>query len=280
MQGQLALEGLPEKLVRVTPARLSTWEQCPRKYRMAYVDQPSPSRAGASASSTLGAVVHNALRAFFELPAEQRTAGRAAALVRQYWRSEGFSGPEQAAAHRARAQEWVQAYVEQLEPGFAPVAVERWVSAPVGTIIAEGRVDRIDDRDGQLVVVDYKTGRSGVRSVDAGKSLALALYALAVSHHMRRPCRRVELHHLPTGATVGWDHSEQSLADLRSKAERLAAELQAATDAFQAETTEVGEAMFPARPGKRCAFCEFRQHCPEGQQAAPETAPWASLEDL
>ncbi len=56
---------------------------------------------------------------------------------------------------------------------------------------------------GELVVVDYKTGRHVLTVDDARTSLALALYALAAERVMRRPCRRVELHHLPTGNGAG-----------------------------------------------------------------------------
>ncbi|MGI8310251.1 RecB family exonuclease [Saccharopolyspora hattusasensis] len=275
MQGQLGLEGIPSKLVRVTPARLATWAQCPRKYRMTYLDRPAPTRGGAWANATLGAVVHNALRAYFELRAGQRTSERAAALVRECWKADGFASPEQAGDYRRRAQEWVGSYVEQLAPDVVPLAVERWVSAPMGSIIAEGRVDRIDERHGELIVVDYKTGRHGLRVDDARQSLALGLYALAVRKHLRRPCRRVELHHLPTGTVAGWDHTAESLAELQDRAEQLAGDLQAATDAFDLGADP--QATFPTRTGRHCSWCDFRAHCEEGRQAAPSLPPWALL---
>jgi putative RecB family exonuclease len=277
VQGQLGLEGIPSKLVRVTPARLAVWEGCPRRYRMTYLDRPTPVRTGAWAHSTLGAVVHNALRAFFELRPQQRTAERAAMLVRRHWKSEGFANPAQAAEYRQRAERWVSDYVGQLDVDATPLAVERWVSAPTGTIIAEGRVDRIDQRNGELVVVDYKTGRHALSVQDARDSLALALYALASRKALHRPCHRVELHHLPTGQVVGWDHTEESLGGHLERAERLAEELQAATDAWEegADT----HAMFPPRTGRHCSWCDFRAHCPEGQHAAPEIPPWGLLRE-
>ncbi|WP_246025216.1 RecB family exonuclease [Saccharopolyspora antimicrobica] len=276
MQGQLGLEGIPSKLVRVTPARLSNWQQCPRKYRMTYLDRPTPPRAGARANATLGAVVHNALRAYFDLRVDQRSPERAAMLVREHWKSDGFAGPEQAAEYRERAQEWVRGYVAELPPAETPVAVERWVSAPAGSIIAEGRVDRIDERDGELVVVDYKTGRYGLSVDDARESLALGLYALAVRKQFHRTCRRVELHHLPTGTVASWEHTAESLAALRDRAEQLAAEFQSAADELSFGGDP--EALFPVRTGRHCSWCEFRSHCAEGKQAAPDLPSWSALE--
>lgn len=275
VQGQLGLEGIPGKLVRVTPAKLANWEGCPRKFRMTYLDRPAPARSGARANATLGAVVHNTLKAFFELPPAQRTAEKAVLLVRQCWKDDGFAGRVQAARYRERAQRWVADYVERLAPGTEPVAVERWVSASVGSIIAEGRVDRIDRRNGELVIVDYKTGRRAATDEDARESRALALYAVAARRTLRAPTGRVELHHLPSGQVGAWEHTRASLDEHVERAERLAGELQSASDSF--EGGAAGPDVFPANPGGRCAWCEFRAHCPEGQQAAPAAEPWAGL---
>lgn len=277
VQGQLGLEGIPGELIRVTPARLSTWAGCPRRYRMAYLDRPTPRRGGAWANATLGAVVHNALRAYFALRPAQRTPQRAAELVRECWKSDGFSGPDQVAEYRRRAQGWVRDYVAELPADSTPVAVERWVSAPVGEIIAEGRVDRVDDRDGELVVVDYKTGRYGLRAEDARDSLALGLYALAVGKNLHRPCSRVELHHVPTGSIASWEHTAESLGGLRARAERLADELSSAA-AELANGADADET-FPVKPGSQCSWCDFRAHCTEGKRAAPDLPPWALLGD-
>lgn len=277
VQEQLGLEGMPAELVRVTPAKLAAWQQCPRKYRMAYLDRPAPSRSGARADATLGAVVHNALRAFYASARSARTPQRAADLVREHWKSDGFADAEQAARYRRWAQGWVRDYASGLDPDATPLAVERRVSASVGTIIAEGRVDRIDERDGELVVVDYKTGRRAPDEQDAARSQALALYAMGVRQRMRRPCRRVELHHLPTNTTAVWEHTERTLQQARELAERLAEQFRSAAEELAAGGD--GAELFPVRTGSHCSRCEFRAHCSEGRRAAPDVSPWASLRE-
>ncbi|WP_093944159.1 RecB family exonuclease [Actinoalloteichus hoggarensis] len=266
---------MPSRLVRVTPARLARWADCPRRYRLTYLDRPSPARGGAWAHSTLGAVVHNALRTIFALPARRRTPATAAAEIRRQWRSDGFRDAAQAADYRERAENWVADYVAETHPDGEPVGVERWVSAPVGTIVAEGRVDRIDARGGELVVVDYKTGRHGVTVDDARDSQALALYALAVRRTLRRPCRRVELHHLPSGSVQAWEHDESSMDEQIDRASSAAEQLRSASERLD----EGGDAdrLFPTRPGPRCSSCEFRSSCPDGRAAAPELDSWALL---
>lgn len=275
MRDQLGFDIVPRKLVRVTPARLSTWTGCPRRYRMAYLDRPAPPRGGAWAHSTLGAVVHNALRAFFELPAVRRTTEVAADLVRRYWRGEGFADAAQEADYRERAQEWVSAYVSGCGDDVQIVGLERWVSVSTDRIIAEGRVDRIDQRDGELVIVDYKTGRRIPTDEDAKTSQALCLYAVATARTMRRPCSRVELHHLPSGRVASWTHTEESLRGAIRQAEDTAERASAAADAL-ADGGSADE-LFPPLTGRHCSSCEFRRGCPEGQAAAPDISPWALL---
>ncbi|OLF11216.1 recombinase RecB [Actinophytocola xinjiangensis] len=266
---------MPRKLIKVTPSRIATWMDCPRRYRMAYVDRPTPPRGGAFAHSTLGAVVHNALRALFDLPARDRTPDAAAALVGRHWKDDGFAGPTQAATYRELAGDWVAGYVAETDVSQDPIGLERWVSAPIGTIVAEGRVDRIDERDGELVIVDYKTGRSVLTTDDARASQALALYVLAARRTLRRPCRRVELHHLPSGTVAVWEHSEESLTRHRTRAEEAAEEFNLATDTLHAGGDQ--DVLFPPNVGRQCSWCDFRRSCPEGQAAGPQVEPWALL---
>ncbi|HJQ46261.1 MAG TPA: PD-(D/E)XK nuclease family protein [Amycolatopsis sp.] len=272
----------PRRLTKVTPARLSTFADCPRRYRMTYLDRPTPTRTGAWAHSTLGAVVHNALRALFELPPERRTPIRAAALLSEQWQDGGFADDAQAAAYRERAKAWVMEYVEHHDVSPTPIGLERWVSAPVNpepgqpaSMIIEGRADRIDERDGELVVVDYKTGRRAPDEYEARASQALALYAVASARTLRKPCHRVELHHLPTGTVAAAEHTDESLRRHLARAEETADDLRAATDSL-ADGGDAQE-LFPAQVGPRCAWCDFRPSCAEGQRAAPAAKSWELL---
>ena len=60
---QLGLEGMPTALFVCTPSRLTNWLDCPRRYRMTYLDRPSPQKGPPWAHYTVGAAVHLALPA-------------------------------------------------------------------------------------------------------------------------------------------------------------------------------------------------------------------------
>jgi RecB family exonuclease len=297
---QLGFEGMPRRLYACTPTRLTTWLDCPRRYRMTYLDRPAPPKGPPWAHNSLGASVHNALAGWWRLPVRERTVMAAGDLLESGWLSDGFADDGQSLEHRRRCRAMVESYVADLDPCCEPLGVERTVATRTDTIALSGRIDRLDDRrlgdgSGELVVVDYKTGRHLLTADDVRTSLALALYALAAERVMRRPCRRVELHHLPTGSVLAWEHTPESLARQLHRAEAIAAECAQADERYKdaaGEPARVGEdrsrgsatvggpdagEMFPPRPGPGCGWCDYRAHCPEGSAAAPQRRPWDGL---
>jgi RecB family exonuclease len=280
---QLGFEGMPRRLYPCTPTRLSAWLDCPRRYRMTYLDRPPPSKGPPWAHNSLGASIHNALAGWWRLPRAERTVAAAGALVDRGWIDEGFADETQSVRYRERAIGMVEGYVARLDPADEPLGVERTVATRTDTIALSGRIDRLDaGPDQQLVVVDYKTGRHLLTVDDARGSMALALYALAAARALRRPCYRVELHHLPSGRVLAWSHSDESLARHLARAEDIARECAAADELMRgglpAEPAERYDEVFPPRPSASCGWCDYLRHCPEGTAAAVTRRPWDGLE--
>jgi RecB family exonuclease len=277
---------MPRRLYTCTPTRLTTWLDCPRRYRMSYLDRPVPPKGPPWAHNSLGASVHNALAGWWRLPLARRTVEAAGALLDQGWITEGYASDAQSARYRDWARGMVEAYVAGLDPAEEPAGVERTVATRTDVIAVSGRIDRLDVRplpDGrtELVVVDYKTGRHVLSVDDARSSLALALYALAAGRVLRRDCRRVELHHLPTGQVFAWEHTAESLSRHLRRAEEVATECAGADEQMRTPLpSEKFDEVFPPRPGPACGWCDYLRHCPEGQAAAVPRRPWDGLADL
>ena len=276
---------------------------------MAYLDRPAPAKGPPWAHNSFGASVHNALAGWWRLRRPERTGPAGGDLLDHSWIEEGYAGPAQSQVHRALARSMVERYVTTLDPAAEPLGVERTVGAPTAQIVVSGRVDRLDARPGpagntELAVVDYKTGRRALTTDDARTSLALALYALAAARIFHKPCRRVELHHLPSGEIHAWEHTEATLSRHVQRAEAIAAECRQADERYRTALAAGrldtpghaalgGEArrgpaeavlkntdeVFPPRPGPGCGWCDFRAHCPEGAAAGPAHRPWDGLAD-
>jgi len=274
---QLTFDLMPERLFVCTPSKLASYDDCPRKYRYSYVDRPAPAKGPAWAHNSVGASVHTALRNWWDLPAERQVRGSVGKLLRATWVREGYRDEQQERAVFGRALGWIESYLEGLEPGYEPVAVERTVAAKTAVLALSGRTDRIDRRGDELVIVDYKTGRSGLDSDDARGSQALALYAFATERTFRRTCHSVELHHLPTGTVAAHRHTPESVARQVSRAEATAGDIVAAEKAVAAGTPP--DEAFPVRPSPFCGWCDFKRVCPGGA-GAPQREPWAGVEAI
>ncbi|MET0426714.1 MAG: PD-(D/E)XK nuclease family protein, partial [Actinoplanes sp.] len=266
---------MPERLFVCTPSKLGAYTDCPRRYRYSYVDRPSPPKGPPWAHNSLGASVHTALKNWYALPLDRRAPGSLPTLLKATWVREGYRDVDQERGVYQRALQWLETYVAGLDPADEPLGVERTVAAKTAVLALNGRADRIDARVGasgpEAVIVDYKTGRSGLSADDARGSQALALYAYAAQRVFRRPCYRVELHHLPTGVVATHEHTDESLARQVSRAEDTARDIMAAEKAVAAGADPDTE--FPTNPGSLCSWCDFRKVCPAGMEA-PSRDPW------
>src|ERR1700744_4432509 len=277
---------MPQKLYSGTPPRLTSWLDCPRRYRMSYLDRPPLPKGAPWAHNSVGASVHNALAAWWRLPLERRLVPVAGDLLDQGWIDQGFADAAQSARQRVRAPAMVEGYAATLDPAAEPVGGERTADRPPPPAPAP-RADSphpprsTGPADGtELVVVDYKTGRHLLTTDDARSSLALAVYAVAAPRSLRRPCHRVELHHLPSGTILAWEHTDDTLARHIRRAEGIAAECAEADEAFRAGLPpERYDEVFPPRTGPGCGWCDFRRHCPEGLAASATRKSWDGLAD-
>ena len=270
---QPSLPGMPERRAVATPSRLAAYEDCPRRYRYAYLDRPAPPKGPPWAHNSLGASVHTALRNWYDIPVARRRPESVPTLLRAAWVREGYRDEAQERAVWRRAVGWLESYVGTMPA--EPLGVERVVAARTTVMAFHGRADRIDMRP-HLAIVDYKTGRSAPGEAEVRGSAALALYAYAAEQVFHRPCRRVELHHLPTGTVAGVDLTDESLARHLRRAEQTAMDIREAERAVGAGADP--DDQFPVSPGPQCGWCDYRQVCPTGREL-PGKEPWAAMPD-
>ena len=223
---QLGLDFEAPRLVRVTPARLGTWDDCPRRYRLTYLDRPAPVRSGGAGGEHVG---------------RGRAPGAAVALRAAARAAHpGGGGPaggpalEQRGLPRRRAGPPLPRTRPRLA-GRVRRGRGRGRRRRAGAVgVGGGRRDRRGGpgrprSTGGATSWWSSTTRPGARPTaeDARESRALALYALGVERTLRRRCVEVELHHLPSGHVAGWRHDRASLAAHVAAAERSAAALAA-----------------------------------------------------
>ena len=249
---QLGFEGMPRRLYSCTPTRLATWMDCPRRYRMSYLDRPVVPKGPPWAHNSVGASVHNALAGWWRLPLAQRTVAAAGTLLDRGWINEGFADETQSVRQRERARGMVEGYVAALDPTDEPLGVERTVATRTDLIAVSGRIDRLDSRHGELVVVDYKTGRAPSARFEHGRMGGVQTYALLCERILGRAPAEVRLLHLRDPVVISAVPTAQTL---RGQQRRTSAVWGAIERACVTED-------FRPNVGPLCRFCHFKDSCP------------------
>lgn len=265
--------------VKLSPTKSSTWVDCPRRYFFTYIARERIGRRWAHFS--LGNAIHRALRDWFDASPQSRSALSVETLVSSAWSSDGFRDAEQSETWRKRAVEMVKTYVSDEWSNLEPLGNERTLAFKQGSLIMEGRIDRLDEASEGVTVIDYKTGKKPPLIDEVRGSPALAMYALMVQRALGRQCRDVSLHHIPSGEIVSWTHSDDSLTRHLDRMLSIASDIGRAQDTWEAsdQSREVGDELFPARPSALCGYCDFWELCPTGQAFVSQKESWEGLVD-
>ena len=141
------------------------------------------------------------------------------------------------------------------------MATEAWFELPFEDAVVVGSIDRVDDDDGVLRVVDYKTNKRVKDRDRVKRSLQLSIYALACEHLYGELPGTVSLDFVVAGREIVVDVDDLDL----DAARHAVSETAAAVKANAYEPT----------PMRLCDWCDFRAVCPawEGQDADQVLGP-------
>lgn len=241
--------------VRLSFSRIDTYRTCPRMFRYRYVDRlpgkPAP-------ALSFGTSIHEALERFYdrklpEEPSEDELVG----FLYDAWDTSGFREVDRGEQTRwyRQGQDVLRRYHRRVTGNYRlPVATEAWFELPFEDAVVVGSIDRVDDDDGVLRVVDYKTNKRVKDRDRVKRSLQLAIYALACEHLYGDLPATVSLDFVVAGREIVVDVDELDLDAAR----------QAIADTAQA----VKEGLYEPTPMRLCDWCDFRAVCPawEGQE--------------
>jgi superfamily I DNA/RNA helicase/RecB family exonuclease len=240
-----------EDAVRVRPSAIETFQRCPLRWVLGAVG----AEASPDTTRTVGSAVHAVAQQVAEgLPPADAPAVLAAELD-QLDLGPGWSDQRQ----RVSAQEMLDKFLRwHAANGRELLAAEADFDVTVGRVRIKGQVDRLErDREGRLVVVDLKTGKTAAKNTEEHGQLAAYQVAIAAGgfgDHGRVPGGAALLQ-VGTGAKAKEQHQEPLPADVPLD-ETWAGEL----------LTQVGEGMgaatFEVRTGSHCSRCPARRSCP------------------
>ncbi len=248
---------LPKSL---TPSKVASFKDCALAFRFSAIDKLPEDP---SAPATKGTLVHKVLeRLFWELEAGSRTLERALSFLDQEaallfaseeWELLLLDAAEQA-PFREDSDKLLRNYFELEDPNkISIIGTELLLESRLGTMNLRGIIDRLDrNQNGDLIIVDYKTGRAPGEKFESGKLGGVHFYAYLCEQVLGRRPVEVKLLYLREPLSISTRPSEQSI---RAMSIRAGAIWTAVEKACERED-------FRPSPGQLCNWCSFQDYCP------------------
>lgn len=255
----------------LSPSKVTSFRDCALAFRFTAIEGLADAPTVPTVKGTL---VHSALeRLFWRHPQGGRSPAAAAAELAAAWEELqtdpdylglGLTAPE-ASAFREEADALVANEFRLEDPDeVTPVGIEVTLEARLGDLRLRGIIDRLDRTpDGELVVIDYKTGRAPSPAFEQSKLLGVHLYALLCEEVLGRRPVEVRLLHLKEPTVITAQPSEQALRGQRTKTLAVWSAIERAC---------AGEDFRP-KTGPLCNYCRFKPYCPAFGGDPAEAAP-------
>lgn len=261
----------------LSPSRAADFKQCPLLYRFRAIDRlpETPTKA-----QLRGTLVHSVLEQLFALPRAERVLSRARELLQPAWEDLRSARPEwpelftDADPDGAEVGAWLESASKLVESYFGvedpsrlePESCELYVETELESgALLRGYIDRLDVApQGQLRVVDYKTG-SAPREVGEAKAMfQMKFYAVVLWRLRGVVPKQLKLIYLTDGQELAYTPEEGELR-------RFERTLEAIWEAIR-RAGATGD--FRPSPSKLCNWCDHKQYCPSYGGTPPEYPGW------
>lgn len=259
----------------LSPSRAGDFLNCPLLYRLRVIDKlPEPP----SAVAIRGTLVHAALEDLFGVDPRERTVAAAVDFFAARYEELTATDPDAAQALQAGiddaspektalaviapARSLLETYFTLEDPTrLSPHAQELAVSAQLESgLTVRGFIDRVDKApDGQIRLVDYKTGRSPGSGYESKAMFQMRFYALVWWRMTGQIPTRLQLLYLGNGETIHYDPAAEDLQATERK-----------VLAIQEAIARAVESGFQPAPSGLCGYCSFHDSCPAQGGVLPQ----------
>jgi putative RecB family exonuclease len=234
--------------MKLSYSSISTYENCPAKYRFQYQDRlPTTS----SPALSFGDALHRALYRFHDRPVPVAPSlEELHEMLESEWVGEGYRDPEEEALYREHARQVLSDYHRVNAGSFRiPAALEFRFTVSVDGMELSGVIDRLDRiPGGGYEIVDYKTSRRLPPKAVVDRDLQLSLYYLAAKEIWGIEPERLTLYYLLPGQRMTTFRTPADADELRRRIATVAERIEAR--------------MFEPRPNPLCDWCDFQHVCP------------------
>ena len=252
----------------LSPSRASQFKTCPQQFKYANVDKL---REPTNEVQAKGTTVHQALEDLFDLPQKERSIEKLHNLFRDAWtKVRGtdehhnlFSSVEEERDWGVDGLKLLNNYMTIEDPTtFDPLERERWVRGSIEDLNLRGILDRMDrNRNGELIIVDYKSGKAPMAKYKEPRFFALKLYALLIKEELGEMPAELKLIYLKNSTIHTLKINEEDLNTARREILEIWTNIKKAYK----------ENKFPAVKNNLCDWCYYKPICPEFNENPPST---------
>lgn len=244
-------------------SRLSTFEQCPLKFKFHYIDELEPPDEEQTIEAFLGDLVHRTLEKLYKDIKFQKatTPEELLGYFNELWQKEWHTdvrivkkeyGPDN---YKKMGETFLTEYYRRHAPfnHTKTVALEHRVFVTLdGGYQLQGYIDRLsyDPVTDTYEVHDYKTASHLPINEQLVADRQLALYSIAVREAYKTNRVKLIWHFLAFDKDIVVEKTEQDLEELKKDTIHLIKRIEQ-------------EKEFKPRVSALCDYCEFRQICPE-----------------
>ena len=252
----------------LSPSRASQFKTCPKQFKFANVDKIKEPTTEVQAKGT---TVHQALEDLFDLKPDERNTEKLHNLFREAWtKVRGNDEHHNLFSSVEEEREWgldglklLNNYMSIEDPtSFEPLERERWVRGSIEDLNLRGILDRMDrNNKGELVIVDYKSGKAPLAKYKEPRFFALKLYALLIQKELGEMPSELKLIYLKNSTIHTLKVTQDSLDQVKIEVLEIWNNIKKAF-----ETND-----FPATKNTLCDWCYYKPICPVFNENAPDT---------
>jgi putative RecB family exonuclease len=252
-------------------SRLSTFEQCPFKFKLRYIDKIVP-EIEQSIEAHLGHVVHEVLEWLYKEVKKDNipTIDDVIIFYTELWKRDFNPGIVIVKKHMSQEDyfnkgiKFLLDYYTTNQPfDDNTLELEKQIYVkldPEGDYLIQGFIDRLvhNLETGEYEIHDYKTAGSLPNKDKFDTDRQLALYALAIKELFgqdKKVC--LTWHYLNFNKKICSYRTDEQLEQLRKDTINLIKEVEAATE-------------FPTGKSVLCGWCEYKDMCPENGCSPPK----------
>ena len=252
----------------LSPSRASQFKTCPKQFKFANIDKIKEPTTEVQAKGT---TVHQALEDLFDLEPEERNTEKLHNLFREAWtKVRGNDEHHNLFTSVEEEREWgldglklLNNYMSIEDPtSFEPLERERWVRGSIEDLNLRGILDRMDrNNKGELVIVDYKSGKAPLAKYKEPRFFALKLYALLIQKELGEMPSELKLIYLKNSTIHTLKVTQDSLDQVKIEVLEIWNNIKKAFESNE----------FPATKNTLCDWCYYKPICPVFNENAPDT---------